>query len=275
MKVGFWNVQRLGDGTSEEKKRIVADVIDKFFDELDVELFVLCEVMSDTVVSSILGNEHEVEKLEHRPRRSKKRTSAALGYSLITTEGLDVTARKFEVPTFSELFGQPNHRKGSADFYLKSKRHILTLSHYMAGWDLYFYHANAESLGGSRHKVAWAAEALRHANSNANDEVVRPFVLIGDLNCQPTELRNCMGELQDIVDKDEKWLKGFQVSHGLETHTTKPKKGKAALQKTYDYAIGTKGKGRTIEVKVIDTRFIGKSELKFHPDHLPIVVKFV
>ncbi len=275
MKVGFWNVQRLGGSSPEEKKSLVANVIDKFFDELDVELMVLCEITSDTVVNSSSENEHKIEKIVHRPRRTNRRTSSALGYTLITKEGLDATAWKFEVPSFTDIFDQPNHRKGGSDYYNKGKRHVLTLSHYEEGWDLYFYHANAISGGGSKHAVAWIAEALRLENSDKAGNVLHPFVLIGDLNCHPTELRLCINELADIVGKDSDWAKGFQVVHGSETHTTQPKDGEPALQKTFDYAVGTKGGGRTIKVKAIDTRFIGGSALESHPDHLPIVVTFV
>src|SRR5574343_1420424 len=124
MNIGFWNVERLGGGTSDESKTLIATAIEWFFDSKDVELFVLCEITSNTIATSSSGTiDLEIDKIGTVKRRLKKLASSQLGDALVAREDYPgVDARVLPIPAYKDVFGFDNYAKGGNKFDLFSRR---------------------------------------------------------------------------------------------------------------------------------------------------------
>jgi len=257
MNIAFWNVQRLGKATSDAAKAVVANAIDDFFDNRDVSVVVLCEVSSDTTVSADSAKEYKISKIHAATRRGRRKASAQLGYTVISRGDTGFEPRAYEVPAYKDVFGFDPWKKGGGSFSKNSKRKVLEFASLCDDTDVYFYHANASDL--SKHLVPWVAEAIRLRTEKHN----YPFLLIGDLNCEPTELEVSLKSYEAPNYKKTGWAGKFKVTYGGKTHNAHH-----GCLKTLDYVIGKANEAVT--VSTIDTRDFGN--LEDHPDHLPIIV---
>jgi hypothetical protein len=249
MKFVFWNVQRLGSATPQARGEIMEAVLADAFEFHGAEYAILCEVSG----SASLGVAN-VNKQVQVFRRGANARAAQLGYACIDAELNEVVLEQFKMPTFTDVFGNPTHRKGGNDFTRQSKRFVAHAGTYDGDVELYVYHANASAKGAFL--VAWVAEALR-LEDNGN------FLLVGDLNSEPGAVRTQMQLLG--TDPDE-----FEFGEDGPTHNAK-----TGLNKTYDYAIG--GMGIVPVVTRLDitgtiAHFTDDPNANMS-DHLPIVVE--
>jgi len=261
LKIGFWNVERLGKGTSAASKSVIANAIEWFFDHEDVELFVLCEITSSTTVTSSADTDMAIDKVGTIRRRVKKAASAQLGYAFVAKDGdFGGVASLVDIENFDETYEFRTHKKSGNSFKNLSKRGVLEFNRLFNGVDVYFFHANSSAH--APYLVAWVAEALRRRVAGKY-----PFVLIGDLNCQPSELTN----LLKYYDHDELMGHGYSDSFKCRfagnTHNAR-----LGAHKVLDYAIT--GAGTAATVSSWDTLCFS-TELGYadHPDHFPVVVQ--
>lgn len=264
MKIGFWNVQRLGSGTSEASKELVAKTVEWFFDNKDVEIFVLCEITSSTTISSGASSDLAIDKIGTIKKRLKKTASAQLGYAVVTKEGTDygITASLVDIPDYADVYNFATYKKAGGNFKSVSVRGVLEFSHLLDGVDLYFYHANASDK--APYLVAWVAEVLRQRTENKT----YPFVLIGDLNCEPAQLANQLRYYDSNLLKGLGYSDKFSLKYDGVTHHAR-----YDASKVYDYAIT--GKLTAVTVTSWDTLvFSAERDRSDHPDHFPILIDF-
>lgn len=262
MKIGFWNVERLGEGTSEESKTVIANAVEWFFDHEGVELFVFCEITSNTVISSDTPVDLEIDKIATVKRRLKKIASAQLGYAVVYKEncGFSGTARPLTVPDYDETYTFKTYKKTGNRFSVYSKRQVLEFDKLFHGIDFYFFHANSSSR--ASYLVAWVAEHLRKESEGGN-----PFVLVGDLNCEPAALENELKYYDHDDLKGQGYSDGFHIKFAGNTHHAR--KG---ASKVLDYAITTQGTAVTI-ASYNTLPFSNRHDRADHPDHFPVVVE--
>ncbi len=249
MKFLFWNVQRLGSGTAVSKEAIIEQVLAEAIQLHNVDLAFLCEVTSTMTVGGV-GINKQISVF----KRGARATAAQLGYASIDSDLNEVVLQKFEIPQFHETFGFSAPRKGGNEFTKQSKRFVAFGGQY-EGINVYIYHANASAKGAFL--VAWVIEALRQEDDGE-------FVLMGDLNSQPTAVRTQL----DLLDIDRDL---FEFGHDGPTHNAK-----TGLTKTYDYAIGGFGLVPVVTKLEITTAIAHYSTnpAADMSDHLPIVVEY-
>jgi len=248
MKFLFWNVQRLGSATPEKRGEIMQGVVAEAFRVHNVDYALLCEVSGSTNLDGV-----SFRKQVSVVKRGTHARAAQLGYASIDSDLNEVTLEKYPLPKFTKVFDQPSPRKGGNEFTKHSKRCVAYVLN-VHGVNVYVYHANASSK--APFLVAWVAEALRLED----DE---DFLLIGDFNCEPPEVRTQLELLKRDPD-------AFEFGEDGPTHNAK-----TGLTKTYDYAIG----GRRVPSAVTKLD-ISKTIAQFTntpakdmSDHLPIIVE--
>ena len=134
--------------------------------------------------------------------------------------------------------------RGGQNFMQQSKRKVASIGQ-IGGNPLFMYHANSSYKSSAL--VRWVVAAL----DDAHDK----FLLVGDFNCSP-------GELRDQLD----WGT-FRVVDGGPTHNAKITTGPTT---TLDFAIA---KGLNPTVSVLNaSNFFNEAGLPI-PDHLPILVE--
>ncbi|RZI80276.1 MAG: hypothetical protein EOP38_22955 [Rubrivivax sp.] len=262
MNIVFWNVERLGQSTPDDAKTLIADVVEWFFDDKDVELVVLCEITSGTTATASTGGELIVEKVGQVKKRRKRLESAQLGYSVISKNSDSPQASVINVPNYEDVFKLPNYKKAGQVFKDFSKRGVLELQTLCDNTDVYFYHVNSSLR--SSYLVGWVSEFLRQRTS----EHGYPFVLIGDMNCSPNDVKIELMYYDDSKLKGAGWSDKFEVHASGATHHAR--KG---ATKVLDFAVGNKGKAVTLSS--IDTLHFSKFPGTYtdHPDHFPIMLK--
>jgi hypothetical protein len=216
-------VQRLGKNSSGAKK---IDPFDKA-SELGAKYLLLCEVTSNFNIGAL-----EVEKQLAVGKKDPRAASAQLGVAGIdmeTEENLKLQA--VDIPDYDTVMGTPiGFRKGNT-FKKQSSREVVYVETVMTedgtSVDVYMYHANASYK--AKDLVTWVSEALDQAG---------PFVLVGDLNCQPDEFAQARAKLiaAGVAIGSLEWDYDGKATHDG--------------GKIYDFVIFTKG--LNVGVKTID-----------------------
>jgi hypothetical protein len=261
MKIGFWNVQRLGKGTPDAAKELVANVLEDFFKNNDVKLFVLCEVTSDTEIvgTRTSSQQLEISKIAVKNRKYKQFKRAQLGYAFVS-EGLgDLDPVIIDIPNHDEVFGFKSDRLGNV-FKTVSKRLVLGFDQPFNGVQVYFYHANAVGHLATD-LVIWVAEALRQRKKG------KPFVLVGDLNCMPMDLQNRLYHYDTLLDARRSVSKKLEVCFSGFTHNAT-----VEASKTLDYAING---GSALTVRTWSGKRRHSTDSNSYtdfPDHFPITI---
>ena len=250
MKLLFWNVQRLGRSTPNLRGGVVEGVVAHAFQDHHVDLVVLCEMSGSTHLGDVAVN-----KQLNVIRRGATRGAAQLGYAAISDDLNEVAIQRFELPSFSDTFGRPIHRKGGNAFTRHTKRFVGHLGDF-AGVNVYVYHANASAKGAFL--VAWVAAALDLEDDG-------DFLLVGDLNSTPQAVRT---QMQFVgLDPDT-----FEFGWDQPTHNAH----KPPATKVYDWAIGgfsiVPGV-TTLDIGGFVQGAFGADAPANMPDHLPIVVE--
>lgn len=253
--IGFWNVQDLASGASDEKKDLIAKVM-KAMDGYGVELLCLSEVLGDTKLSDDIT----IYKDYFQKKRTKSKTSRQLGYYVEGTADFDVSIHT--VRDFNVAFGASAPMKGGNNFSRLTKRDILHVK--AAKFDVYYYHANSSTK--AEHLVSWAVLDRVCADPK------RPFLFLGDLNCSPTELGVYLNYYKGLPDTykipKEIWGLLSPIDDG-HTHNAKSPFGPT---KTLDYAIAY---GLVAKIIKIDTRAASVKAMNGYSDlsdHMPICV---
>lgn len=171
MNLLFWNVQRLGNGTSPLKNDTIEQVIAGAFWAHGAELALLCEISADSTIGDV-----PVSKQVQVRKRGALKQAAQLGYTAMIQD--DLVLDQYSVPNFSEVFDGRTWKKGGSDFSKQSKR-FVAFAGYLDAVNVYVYHANASPR--ASFLVGWVAEALRQEHDGN-------FLLVGDFNCDKTEV---------------------------------------------------------------------------------------
>lgn len=238
MKVMFWNTQRLGGGSAEKKTMIEAVVAHAIRNE-GVDLSLFCELTSDLNLGDVtLSKQMAVAK------RNKRQANAQLGYGCITADSAESDIEMVEIPRYTELFENGISYRGGNDFMAQSKRKVAGVGQ-VGTTPIFMYHANSSYK--STELVRWVVAGLDESHSK--------FLLVGDFNCSPGDLKGALN-----------WG-SFNVADGGATHNAKNAGGP---QTTLDFAVG---KGVIPTVKVMNhVDFFKNAGLADMPDHLPILV---
>lgn len=204
-----------------------------------VDICLFCEITSDLMLSDItLSKQIAVTK------RDRKKNSAQLGYGGIMADLSEPELTAFTVDRYTDLFEGNLTYRGGQDFLKQSKRKVAGIGQ-IGGNPLFMYHANSSYK--SPALVRWVVGAL--------DEAHDRFLLVGDFNCSPDDLRH-------HVDWGD-----FRIADGGPTHNAKNVGGPTT---TLDYAVA---KGLNPAVTVLnDVDFFREAGLTEMPDHLPIIV---
>lgn len=204
-----------------------------------VDICLFCEITSNLTLSDVtLSKQVAVTK------RDRRQNSAQLGYSGIMADHSEADLTSFEVDRYTDLFDGRLTYRGGQDFMKQSKRKVASIGQ-IGGNPLFMYHANSSYKSSAM--VRWVVASLDDAHAT--------FLLVGDFNCSPGELRN-------QID----WGT-FNIADGGPTHNAKTVGGPTT---TLDYAVA---KGLTPTVTVVnDVDFFREAGLTEMPDHLPIVV---
>jgi hypothetical protein len=199
----FWNAQRYGEGVSAAAK-------DAFVGQLDAEYMLLCEVV---------GADRQLAVR----RQNKLKNRAALGYNAIRWRERHALAEEpidnydtvspgnsftgdYKTPASGNRFAQ----SGSGEYGRRKQGQSIRKVAYVDlinGAHVYLYHANA-SRETATGLVDWVAGHLSRKG--------QPFVLVGDLNCEPATLT---------------LPAGVQIAQGGPTHPA------GAPRATLDYAV--------------------------------------
>jgi hypothetical protein len=169
MKILFWNVQRVGGTTSEQRNLMFESVIAQFIRD-GGDMILLCEVTSDFVLS---GN--QFEKVGVRPRRTDSLTRQQLGYAAFDRDLNNIPIQIEDITRFSVNFEDRITFRGGDSFSNQSNRYVIKIG----DENIFLYHSNASYK--SQVLVPWVANHLSNSYSQ--------FVLIGDLNVNPDEWR--------------------------------------------------------------------------------------
>lgn len=238
MKVLFWNTQRLGGGSPDDKQQAIREAVLKIKEDMEVDICLLCEITSDVEAFALV-------KQVAVAKRDVRRNAAQLGYGCLDRDFGHQDLRIAEIPHYNDVFDEPIGYRGGGRFEVQSKRRVASAGR-IGNVPLYVYHANASSK--SVELVKWVACAL--------DERHRRFLLVGDFNCSPADLREALSDRLHLLVRD-----------GGCTHIPS---GARTAKSVLDYAVA-KGCPITVEVPPANqiVRAIG---WKRPPDHLPIVV---
>ena len=187
----FWNVERLGGGSSEDKRMIIESVIAEIHRVSPVSFVGLCEVTSDVRLG-----EAPVSRQVYRAKRTQDQERYQLAYSAFDTPNMSavdleiksimdfrdlfVEGRDFAVPGGGVIRGVGRARVpggGKTVFVSHSARPVADAGE-LNGTRVFLYHA--DSGGGNPPQrgflAAWVAASL-------DLEYGGNFVLAGDLNC--------------------------------------------------------------------------------------------
>jgi hypothetical protein len=212
--------------------------------------------------------------LRIKARRDAQNSAAQLGYAVIgPREYKDFDPYEYEIRNFGDLFGPGTHLKGGMDFDNQAKRYVLAFRQLIGGKRLFVFHSNASAK--SQHILPWVIESIR-VECNG-----KPWALVGDLNCEPTELATGI-QIFAKYYKNNEWSAGFHRAFDGETYHAKGyvnRKGKKIARnlRTLDYAVCPQN--AQVRVNVFDSYLHTKQcckswgvDYEFHPDHLPILV---
>jgi hypothetical protein len=165
--VVFWNAQRYGSGSAVEKTN--------FVNNLRAEMVLLCEVVGETRQVSV-------------GKQNRQKNRAQLGYGAYRwgqtialdeypVENYDLLTGNHFTDDFSTASGMGNRFVQSGK-YGRSKRKPAEVGK-INGVSVFVYHANADRRTAPG-LIDWLVQSLRAADE--------PFVLVGDMNCEPHEL---------------------------------------------------------------------------------------
>jgi hypothetical protein len=212
--------------------------------------------------------------------RGARKQASQLSYATIQDDLNEGVLQRYCPPKFGEVFDVPLWKKGGSDFQKQSKRFVASIGE-LDGINVYVYHANASPR--AAFLVAWVAEALRQEHNGR-------FLLVGDFNCEPTEVNKALWDCGVNPELS------FKIESKGRTHNAK-----GELNRTFDYAIA--GFGVNVTVLVLDIwsqvlkikkqevhannlnlppgpgwagslQYIETEARKTMSDHLPILVSF-
>lgn len=238
MKVLFWNTQRLGGGSPDDKQQALLEAVLNLKEGMEVDICLFCEITSDVEAFALAKQVAVV-------RRDVRRNAAQLGYGCLDCDLSHRDLRIAEIPHYNDVFDEPIGYRGGGRFDAQSKRRVAFAGR-VGNVPLYVYHANASYK--SVELVRWIACAL--------DERHKRFLLVGDFNCAPASLREALSDKLHLLVKD-----------GGCTHIPS---GARTAKSVLDYAVA-KGCSITVEVLPAD-KIVRGTGWKRPPDHLPILV---
>lgn len=261
MRIAFWNVMRVGFSTDPVVAGVIADRLDDMFLNKMVRLVILCEITSDSVIGTDDNWNYIVKKTGQRKKRTRRGTAAQLGYALVTDmfeeDPFDLKVQ--DISKYHVAFpGLDPYKKGGSNFNQISKRNVVRLEGAGLGKKIFAFHVN------SSHKApyvaAWAAQSLRKSYPGEQ------MVLIGDMNCQPTELTTEFLYYDHPALMKPGFSSNFVTRHDGHTHNARMSSGPTS---TLDYAVAINNADVTV-TKMAQPG--GHDRLMSHPDHLPIIV---
>jgi hypothetical protein len=246
----FWNVERLGKGTDFDG---IATVINTYTKDAP-QTVILCEVVNDVSYSQgeLAKQEIDLFKQVTVPKRGKKLASAQLGYACADVRHghwVDRSLERCDIGDFDAVYAHvaATPPKGGTRFMDQSKRFVVYVGKIRPAGSardvaLFAYHANSSAK--AELVVHWAAAYLRE---------VGPFVLVGDLNCEPLDLSTYNGK--------------FGASFGLTAHWGgNTHNAYSGASKIYDWLLAYECNA---SVKVLD--YVTDKVLDgYVADHLPI-----
>jgi hypothetical protein len=237
LKIGFWNVQHLTDRTMEKQKLVM--LLKEHCDKL-----LLCEVKTSSKVAE--------KELVH----SRGRQGHALGYGIVSDFYYEETITTFRTSLSSSkrlMSLKIGKYQGWGNRYPQKHDH----GHLV----IYEWHAPAES--NNHTMVGPVLLAIAKENMGTNGAWTRRWILIGDLNIDPTTLEKKLLDNSNLqlgfANLYSKNVKRFQIlKPDQPTHRSTNKQ-----TSTLDFAI-TNCKKAKIEV--------GSAFYWRCSDHLPILV---
>jgi hypothetical protein len=251
----FWNTQRLGGSSPEEKRQLFEGIIAQIMHNAhDFQYFALCEVTGVVQIGDV-NVEKALLKASVKPGQ--------LAYEVIDADLANSPIEAADIDNFNEIFGIPSFVKGGNAFNRQSKRPVAGISRTQQGTPIFIYHANASAR--SAFLVNWVAAALAK-------ECEDNFILAGDLNCEPADFQSMHTAIQHQMQLRGSGvvLPNFTLSSGGQTHNAK-----AGLAKIYDWAVSG---SKTGEVKVQVVNYMTAiHEINWGQhasDHLPIVITY-
>ena len=242
MKIGFWNVERLSDGTDKDRKA----AIKKVFRGISPDYALFCELTT------------QCKFPKPWPLTYRKQSSSLLCYGCLDKDLDDIVLEAY-LPDVTDDYRNAN-RKGGTDFRSLADRAVGHLGN-VAGVEVFVIHAPAGSSSAQK-AVAFLACHLNYTYKN------KAWLVIGDLNVEPEDL------VKVPVGID---LSGLILNTGEKTHIgklrriRKARRGEVGLLQgrdtELDYALcNFKNNARIARIRC--------SPRHHGSDHYPIVVEF-
>ena len=159
MKIGFWNVERLSDGTDEDRKTAIKTV----FGGISPDYALFCELTT------------QCKFPKPWPLTYRKQSSSLLCYGCLDKDQDDIVLEAY-LPDVTDDYRNAN-RKGGTDFRNLADRAVGHLGN-VAGVEVFVIHAPAGSSSAQK-AVAFLACHLNYTYNN------KAWLVIGDLNVEP------------------------------------------------------------------------------------------